>query len=201
MAFGVTFEIDRSSLKRSVENMESLPRKYMNPALKHAVKAASGEVQKTAKTYAPKRSGHLRRSIAVRQVPSKGRNSTITAVVGPRYYKYADGSNPGRYGHLVEDGTTPHRIFPKTKKVLMWKGKRQVSYIKKVKVLGGKLAVEKTRNKRFQAFALHVNHPGFSGRRYLRNASLAARGAATRAFIRELQARYTKGLAKETFRA
>lgn len=194
------YEVDRASLGKLIADLEALPKRYIRPALKHSVKAASEETRKIARVLAPKGKGNLRRSLIVRQVPAKGRNGTITAVVGPRYKYYADGSNPGKYGHLVERGTVPHKIFPKNKKVLMWKGKtagQKVSF----DPARGVTVTPTGRMKRFTAFALHVNHPGSRDRNYLRIAGRISTPAATRAFIRELQARYTKGLAKETFRA
>lgn len=186
MAYGITFEIDAHKLQEAMFNLESLPSRRVNPAVKQAVNAASREVAKVAKTLAPRKTGHLRASISVKMLGMK-RDGSIRAIVGPRMKKFKDGSNPGRYGHLVEAGTKPHIILPKFKKVLMWKGKMQVSYTKKVNVLGGKLAVEKTRNKKFQVFTQQVNHPGIRPRNFLRTAAHNAQGRALRAFVEKLQ--------------
>lgn len=185
MAYGVIFEIDQYKLRDAISNIESLPAKRINPAVKQAVNAASREVAMVAKTLAPRKTGHLRASISVKQLPMK-RSGEIRAIVGPRNKKYKDGSNPGRYGHLVEAGTKPHIIRPRNKKVLTWKGR--VAGVKADFDPSIGITITKTgRMKRFQAYTQLVHHPGVRPRNFLRTAAHNAQGRALRAFVAKLQ--------------
>jgi hypothetical protein len=191
--FAVAFEVDRRELAKTLANLEMLPKRRLRPAVRIAVDAASKEVLKVARATAPRKTGALKRGLIVQRVKMRqGERGVIASKVGVRNEKNERGDNPIKYAHLVERGTKPHIILPRYAKVLHWNGKRQVSYIKKVKVLGGKLAVEKTRNKRYEQFAAGVRHPGIRARRFMLNASQRAFPSAVAAFIAAVQSSYMK---------
>ena len=61
-----------------------------------------------------------------------------------------------KYAQMVEEGTAPHRIYPKTKRALSWKTGGSGSY---VTAASGRKYYKASANAG-RAFAKYVNHPG-----------------------------------------
>lgn len=108
MARGVSVTVrGRRQISRRLTALGS--RRKATAAGRKAVRAGGAVAVKAIRARAPRDKGNLARSIA-QVVKTQGRRGEITSTIGPRDRVMGDGSNPGKYGHLVEFGTQPHVI-------------------------------------------------------------------------------------------
>lgn len=102
---GLTLRMMRWNDKLMLRRLRQFGPKVERRAIRKALKAASAVILKRAKQLAPKRTGGLRRALAV----SRGRrlkrypDGGFLAVVGPAWFG-------GQHGHLVERGTTARKF-------------------------------------------------------------------------------------------
>lgn len=102
--------------------LERIPESMRKKALKKALRSASRPIINDARGRVPVESGMLRRSLGVKVAQGRRRRSTAYAVIGPRTKFRAKkleqqvagtrfaGRRPSLYAHLVEFGTSAHRI-------------------------------------------------------------------------------------------
>lgn len=97
----------------------------VNRMARPALREASGEIRKAAKRFAPVRTGLLRKSIK-NVVRTSKKTQEVYAVVGPavgfKTTYMGEPQDPAKYAHLVEFGTDPHPVAPKSGGVLAFWG-------------------------------------------------------------------------------
>lgn len=125
MAKGIRLVGERELEKRLMRlGKQSTINRMARPALREA----SGEIRKLAKFYAgaSRRTGLLIKSIK-NVVRASKKTKSVYAVVGPAYgFKttyMGEPQDPVKYAHLVEFGTAPHFVTPKSGKALAFWGK------------------------------------------------------------------------------
>jgi len=169
-----TAEFSFKEHKKMFAGLDKLDKKFRQKTIVKAAREAGKPIRSAMRTRAPKATGLLKISIAIK---SKGfpRSRSAAAIVGPKVGvkgKKADKirqssaraskAEPANYAHLVEEKTKPHTIRP-TKRggVLMFGG---------VTIRGA------------------VKHPGTRGRKFMKRAMKATRRAAFAKAIDTMQA-------------
>lgn len=132
----INISIDSRELNRFLKNVDNFT-KEKQEAVKKEIRRATYEIQGEAKILCPYDMGFLRNSI-----DAIIKNKALTGQVIVKR----------NYGIFVHEGTRPHIIVPKFKKVLAWRPKT-----------GGK------RGKNF-VFAKLVHHPGTKANPFLAKA-------------------------------
>lgn len=108
------------------KRLNALDDKVIRRIVPKASKQATSSVLRTAKTLAPKESGLLIRSLGQKQKLYR-RSGVFVTIVGPRtgFKQQVEVEdrfgnvkkifrNPVKYAHLVEKGTRPHSLVPKS---------------------------------------------------------------------------------------
>lgn len=106
--------------KEITAHLEALDKSFARRIIRKGVRKGIQIGAKMAKPYAPKKSGTLRKSIGSKVSKAKG-GTRVAGVVGARYGFEKNGQDPTKYQHLVNRGTKPHSIAPKTKKVMAFR--------------------------------------------------------------------------------
>ena len=134
--------------------LQQLPVKVEKNILRAALRAGVNEYKGVAARGVPVDEGDLKRSLRV----------TTRVKKGTVYASLKVGGRAAPHAHLVEFGTKPHKIRPKSKKALSF---------------GGKAARE-------------VNHPGARPQPFMRPAADTAPGSAISAVASKIRERMTK---------
>lgn len=101
MGFAITMRMD--GLSKALARLRGAKKKIPARSMKKALRVAATPVIDGARRWAPRQTGKLKQSMSVR-MKSYRRGQIILSVIGPKHFKYANGKNPGNYGHLVELG-------------------------------------------------------------------------------------------------
>lgn len=160
MAAGVTFRV--TGEKQLIAALKELGGGGQRRATKVATSASVLPLKQASKADAPRETGQMRKMLAtkVKAYPEKG---VVLGIVGVRAdaKNAKTGRNPAKYLHLVTKGVKPHNIAPRTKKVLLFKGR----------------------------YTGRVSHPGQRPNNFLERAFQAGKGAALARFQSKLRER------------
>lgn len=100
-----------TGLERTMRQLQSLDKRAARSAVRKAANAGgtelTREVRRLAKTH--RRTGALARAIS-KKTRSYQAGNIVVSIVGARVKKLPNGTNPGKYFHLVDEGTKPHII-------------------------------------------------------------------------------------------
>jgi HK97 gp10 family phage protein len=118
MSGQIRIKVDDRKVRRM---LKELPDRIERKVLRQAIGPATTPAVKAAKRLAPRDSGLLKKSIA-KKIKTYKKTNTAVSIVGPKkdVVEVINGKNkrPSKYAHLVEGGTSPHKI------VVTWKGKK-----------------------------------------------------------------------------
>jgi len=100
--------------KKAQRMLKALPDRIERRVLRQAIRPASALAAKAAKRLAPRRLGLLKKAIASK-IKSYTATNTVAAIVGANMDVTGTDEKgrlqrPGKYIHLVEKGTRPHKI-------------------------------------------------------------------------------------------
>lgn len=143
-------------LSEAIALLKNARPRFRRKTLRKAFGRGGTVVAKVLRPLIPHRQGLLKKSI-IRKVATRS-DGEVQCKIGARNQK-TDGANPAKYFHLVEGGTTPHKITPHGKLL----------------AFTGKSIRTRAADGRFQSngknhFARHVNHPGARAQRVLQRA-------------------------------
>lgn len=134
----ISISIDSREMQRFIKDIDKFSEDKQS-GIRREISRASYSIQAKAKEEAPVKKGFLRNSIDVII-----QNSGVTGQIIVKR----------NYGIFVHEGTRPHIILPKNKRVLAWRGMS----------ISGKRSKEYT-------FASKVNHPGTKANPFLARAA------------------------------
>lgn len=101
-----------------IVQLERLKGAVRRKTTRRAVTVAIRPVRMAAKRFTPKDTGELRKNLTMKVKTYK--NGNVFGMVGVKNEKNeATGRRPSKYMHLVHEGTKPHLILPRRKKVLV----------------------------------------------------------------------------------
>jgi hypothetical protein len=145
----ITVGIRFADTKQVMAKLASLRRSVGNRIMRKAVRAATREMSKTAKAYAPRGELGLLRRAQTNKLARQKKQRTVAGVVGSNAAK--EGMNrkgiiakPANYDHLNERGTKPHAI-PRRKGsgLFVWHpGVRGTHYLQRASITSSHAAAQ-----------------------------------------------------------
>lgn len=98
-------------LERTMRQLQALEKRAARSAVRKAANAGGTELTREVRRRAKsnQKTGALARAIS-KKTRSYQAGSIVVAIVGARVRKLPNGVNPGKYFHLVDEGTKPHIV-------------------------------------------------------------------------------------------
>jgi len=98
-------------LERTMRQLATLDKRTARTAIRKSAGAGGTELTREVRRIVKsnKKTGALSRAIS-KKTRSYQAGNIVVSIVGAKVKKLPDGSNPGKYFHLVDKGTKPHII-------------------------------------------------------------------------------------------
>lgn len=131
-------------VEAALQKLQAVNRSVGRRIIRKCVRASVQVAAKRGKSDVPKGlHGLLKKSLGWKLLKQRAGIFKAAGLVGPRtkvFLRVINGKriDPGKYGHLVEGGTKPHAILPKTKTRLAFRSGGRLRVVKSVRHPGAR---------------------------------------------------------------